>query len=188
MLSMYFLCHEFINVYTLWFIFRWHWSWWWWWWWWARWRLWFFPQDIPNVSLFPSMAVNLADLATKDDIPFARSIFGIYIFLLDPWIDETCLNARNWSLWLNEKYTLPIYIAYMYYQNVATRLTEASMFLDTYIHIYMHYIHRSYIYIYTYTFIHIIHTYILGVQKSSELFFVKFNLYSYVIVRKWLAA
>jgi len=30
--------------------------------------------------------------------------------------------------------------------------------------------------------------YILGVQKSSELFFVKFNLYSYVIVRKWLAA
>jgi len=29
---------------------------------------------------------------------------------------------------------------------------------------------------------------VLGVQKSSELFFVKFNLYSYVIVRKWLAA
>ena len=29
---------------------------------------------------------------------------------------------------------------------------------------------------------------LLGVQKSSELFFVKFNLYSYVIVRKWLAA
>ena len=29
---------------------------------------------------------------------------------------------------------------------------------------------------------------ILGVQKSSELFFVKFNLYYYVIVRKWLAA
>ena len=28
---------------------------------------------------------------------------------------------------------------------------------------------------------------VLGVQKSSELFFVKFNLYSYVIVRKWLA-
>ena len=26
--------------------------------------------------------------------------------------------------------------------------------------------------------------YVLGVQKSSELFFVKFNLYSYVIVRK----
>jgi len=25
---------------------------------------------------------------------------------------------------------------------------------------------------------------LLGVQKSSELFFVKFNLYSYVIVRK----
>ena len=31
-------------------------------------------------------------------------------------------------------------------------------------------------------------TYVLGVQKSSELFFVTFNLYSYVIVRKWLAA
>ena len=29
---------------------------------------------------------------------------------------------------------------------------------------------------------------LLGVQKSSELFFIKFNLYSYVIIRKWLAA
>jgi len=51
-----------------------------------------FPQDIPNISLFPSMAVDLAvDLAaTKDGIPFARSIFGVYILLLSP-----CLNACN---------------------------------------------------------------------------------------------
>ena len=89
-----FFCHEFINVYTLWFIFWWHW--WWWWWWWARWRLWcfFLPKDIPNILLFSSMAVDLTDLATRDGIPFARSIFDVYsyILLLDP-----CFNARNWS-------------------------------------------------------------------------------------------
>ena len=49
-----------------------------------------FPQDIPNISLFPSMAVDLTDLATKDGTPFTRSIFDIYILLLDP-----CLNIRN---------------------------------------------------------------------------------------------
>jgi len=44
-----------------------------------------FPPDIPNISLFPS-----ADLAIRDSIPFARSIFDVYILLLD-----LCLNARN---------------------------------------------------------------------------------------------
>ena len=38
-----------------------------------------------------------------------------------------------------------------------------------------------------YTILYVTILYV-GVQKSSELFFVKFNLYSYVIVRKWLAA
>jgi len=46
-----------------------------------------FPHDIPNISLFLSMAM---DLATRDGIPFVRSIFDVYIFLLDPY-----LNARN---------------------------------------------------------------------------------------------
>ena len=49
-----------------------------------------FPQNIPNISLFFSMAVDLADLATRDGTPFAPSIFDVYILLLDP-----CLNARN---------------------------------------------------------------------------------------------
>jgi len=43
-----------------------------------------FFQDIPNISLFLSMAVDLADLATRDSTPFARSIFDVYIRLLDP--------------------------------------------------------------------------------------------------------
>jgi len=43
-----------------------------------------FLQDILNISLFPSIAVDLADLAIRDGIPFARSIFDVYILLLDP--------------------------------------------------------------------------------------------------------
>ena len=39
-----------------------------------------FPQDISNISLFPSM--DLADLAIKDGTPFVRSIFDVYILLL----------------------------------------------------------------------------------------------------------
>jgi len=47
----------------------------------------FSPGHSPNLSLFPSMAV---DLVTRDDTPFAQSNFDVYILLLDP-----CLNARN---------------------------------------------------------------------------------------------
>jgi len=46
-----------------------------------------FLQNISNISLFPSMAM---DLAIRNGTPFAQSIFDVYILLLDP-----CLNARN---------------------------------------------------------------------------------------------
>ena len=117
-----------------------------------------FSQNIPNISLFPSMAVNLADLATRDSTPFARSIFDVYVLLPDP-----CLNAHNWSdemkKRLNEKksYTLSIhiYIAYMYYQtcrDAFNRSVDVFEYIRSYIHAY---IHAHYIYVHTYTFIHI---------------------------------
>ena len=129
-----------------------------------------FSQNIPNISLFPSMAVDLANLATRDGTPFTRSIFDVYILLLD-----SCLNARNWSLRLNEKksHTLIHYLyTYMYCiyvlsEHVATRLTETSMFSNTYIY---SYIYRSYIYVLTYTFIHIrsyIWVHVLGREKKK---------------------
>jgi len=66
-----FFCHEFINVYSFYNLYfdgmiimkMMMMSW--------RWILMHFPQNIPNISLFPSMTMDLADLATRD--PF-RSI------------------------------------------------------------------------------------------------------------------
>ena len=65
-----------------------------------------FHLDIPNIALFLSMVVDLADLVTRDGIPCARSIFDVYIVLHDP-----CLITRNRNLRLKEKklYTLFIY-------------------------------------------------------------------------------
>ena len=148
---MYFLCSQVYQ--SLYFIIRWHWHWWWW----ATLIL--FPQDILNILLFPSMAVDLADLATRDNTPFARSIFDVYILLLDP-----CLKARNWSLWMNEKksYTLLIYgtLHICTIRTCRDAFNRSVKFSDTYVHIYTC-IHTSYIY----TFIHIrsyiyVHTYI----------------------------
>ena len=36
-----------------------------------------FHQDIPNISLFPSMVADLADLVTRNGTPCARLIFDI---------------------------------------------------------------------------------------------------------------
>ena len=65
-----------------------------------------FHQDIPNISLFPSIMVDLADLVTRDGTPLTRSIFGVYILLLGP-----CLNVEAYD-WMKKA----IYIVYRYCQ------------------------------------------------------------------------
>jgi len=112
----------------------------------------FFPQGHSQYLAFSS---TFSGLGEKRHYSFL-SWFSMHIFfLLGP-----CLNARNWSLRLIEKSLIHyLYIAYMYGQigHVATCLTEASMFSDTYIHTYIHtHIHTYiyiYIYVHTYTFI-----------------------------------
>jgi len=74
--SRFFFVREFINVYTLWFIFRWHrWRWR------ALWRtLILFRQDILNISLFPSMTMDLVNLVTQGTVIFSLDRFLAYIF------------------------------------------------------------------------------------------------------------
>jgi len=100
-----------------------------------------FPQDIPNISLFPSMAV---DLATRDGTPFARSIFDVFFYS----IHVLTLVTEVYDRMKKKSYILPIHIhcICVLSEHVAMRLTEAScMFrIHTFIHTYIH----------TYTFIH----------------------------------
>jgi len=67
-----------------------------------------FHQDIPNISLFPLMMVDLVDLVTKDGTPGPiRSIFDVYILLLD-----LCLIARNRRLLYDRMKKSYIYCLY----------------------------------------------------------------------------
>jgi len=150
MFSTYFLCHK--NLYlSLCFIFQWHW-----WWWWTRWRLWcFFPRTFPISRFFLRWRRNWR--TWRQGTPFARSIFDVYILLLDPY-----LNAHNWSLPLNEKSL----IHYLYTLHICTIRTCRDAFnrninIFGYIRSYIY----TYIFVHTYTFIHI-----LGVQLCFRRF------------------
>ena len=92
-----------------------------------------FPQDIPNISLFPSNGGGLGGLGDKGRYSF-RSIDFRCILLLDP-----CLNARNWSLRLNEKkfYTLPIYTLHMCTIRICRNAFNRSVDVFEYIRLYI---------------------------------------------------
>ena len=66
-----------------------------------------FHQDIPNISLFPLM-VDLVDLVTRDGIPCIRSIFGVYILLLDvSYRSQSKITLRS-----NEKKLLGVQLCF----------------------------------------------------------------------------